>query len=64
MNYVEKRGFDDWFLESSVRSPSDIPSGNDKVDLSKATDFKIVRVISVNKNRFIVSNGIKDIMPC
>ena len=40
---LEKLGFDNWF--------------SDKVDLSK-TDFNIVRVISVNKNRFVVSNGI------
>jgi len=46
MNNVQKLGFDNWF--------------KDKVDLSK-TDFKIVRVISVNKNSFVVSNGIKDI---
>jgi len=43
MNNLEKLGFDNWF--------------SDKVDLSK-TDFNIVRVISVNKNRFVVSNGI------
>jgi len=43
MNTLEKLGFDNWF--------------SDKVDLSK-TDFNIVRVISVNKNRFVVSNGI------
>jgi ribosome biogenesis GTPase len=46
MNTIEKLGFDKWF--------------KDKVDLSK-TDFNIVRVISVNKNSFVVSNGIKDI---
>ena len=43
MKNLEKLGFDNWF--------------SDKVDLSK-TDFNIVRVISVNKNRFVVSNGI------
>jgi len=53
MNNIEKLGFDNWFWSS-------IPSGKDKVDLSK-TDFNIVRVISVNKNSFVVSNGIKDI---
>ena len=47
MNNIEKLGFDNWF--------------KDKVDLSKTTDFKIVRVISVNKNSFVVSNGVKDI---
>ena len=46
MNNIEKLGFDNWFM--------------DKVDLSK-TDFNIVRIISVNKNSFVVSNGIKDI---
>ncbi|NWF51090.1 MAG: ribosome small subunit-dependent GTPase A [Ignavibacteriaceae bacterium] len=39
-------GFDNWF--------------NDKVDLSK-TNFNMVRVIIVNKNSFVVSNGVKDI---
>ncbi|MCW8812795.1 MAG: ribosome small subunit-dependent GTPase A [Chlorobium sp.] len=46
MNNIEKLGFDNWF--------------KDKVDLSK-TDFNIVRIISVNKNSFVVSNGVKDI---
>jgi ribosome biogenesis GTPase len=46
MNNLVKLGFDNWF--------------RDKVDLSK-TDFNIVRIISVNKNSFVVSNGIKDI---
>src|SRR5574338_1250797 len=46
MNKLQKLGFDNWF--------------QDKVDLSK-TDFNIVRVISVNKNSFVVSNGVKDI---
>jgi ribosome biogenesis GTPase len=47
MNEINKLGFGVWF--------------NDKVDLSKSADFKIARVISVNKNSFIVSNGVKDI---
>jgi ribosome biogenesis GTPase / thiamine phosphate phosphatase len=47
MNNIEKLGFDNWF--------------QDKVDLSKPADFQIVRVISVNKNSFVVSNGVKDI---
>ena len=47
MNNLEKLGFDNWF--------------KDKVDLSKTNDFKIARVISVNKNSFVVSNGVKDI---
>ena len=46
MNNLQKLGFDNWF--------------EDKVDLSK-TEFNIVRVISVNKNSFVVSNGVKDI---
>jgi len=54
MNLIETLGFDNWF--------------KDKVDLTKNPDFwasipsgKIVRVISVNKNSFVVSNGEKDI---
>ena len=43
MKNLEKLGFDNWF--------------SDKVDLSKTNDFKIERVISVNKNSFAVSNG-------
>jgi len=31
MNNLEKLGFDNWFWESSARSPSDIPLGKDKV---------------------------------
>ena len=54
MSKIEKLGFDNWFWSS-------IPSGKDKVDLSKTADFQIVRVISVNKNSFVVSNGVKDI---
>lgn len=46
MNNLTNLGFDNWF--------------KNKVDLSK-TDFNIVRVISVNKNSFVVSNGEKDI---
>ena len=49
MNNLQKLGFDKWYWESSVRSPLDIPSGKDKVDLSKTADLKIVRVISVKK---------------
>jgi len=61
LNNLAKLGFDNWFEDkfelsktadfwkSSIRSPSDIPSG------------KIVRVISVNKNSYVVSNGEKDI---
>ncbi|GAB4288224.1 MAG: ribosome small subunit-dependent GTPase A [Ignavibacteriaceae bacterium] len=46
MNNLQTLGFDNWF--------------QDKIDLSK-TDFNIVRVISVNKNSFVVSNGVKEI---
>ena len=51
MSKIENLGFDNWF--------------RDKVDLSKTADFwesvpsgKIARVISVNKNSFVVSNGV------
>jgi hypothetical protein len=44
MNNIEKLGFDNWF--------------KDKVDLSKTNDLQIARVISVNKNSFVVSNGV------
>ncbi|MBP1683553.1 MAG: ribosome small subunit-dependent GTPase, partial [Ignavibacteriaceae bacterium] len=47
MNNLEKLGFDNWF--------------NNKDDLTKTADFKIARVISVNKNSFVVSNGVKEI---
>ena len=47
MNNLEKLGFSNWF--------------QDKIDLSQNPDLKIVRVISVNKNSFVVSNGEKDI---
>ncbi|MCJ7647960.1 MAG: ribosome small subunit-dependent GTPase A [Candidatus Lokiarchaeota archaeon] len=47
MNNIEKLGFDNWF--------------KNKIDLSKNPEFKIVRIISVNKNSFVVSNGEKDI---
>ena len=47
MNNIEKLGFDSWF--------------KDKIDLSQNPEFKIVRVISVNKNSFVISNGVKDI---
>ncbi len=47
MNNLKSLGFNNWF--------------NDKIDLSKTNDFKIARVISVNKNSFFVSNGLKDI---
>ena len=39
---LEKLGFDNWFWKS-------IPSGKDKVDLSKTNSIKIVRVINIKK---------------
>jgi len=47
MNNIEKLGVDSWF--------------KDKIDLSKTANFKIVRVINVSKNSFVVSNGTNDI---
>jgi len=47
MTDIEKLGFDNWF--------------KDKIDSSKTADFKIVRVISVSKNSYVVSNGVKEI---
>jgi ribosome biogenesis GTPase / thiamine phosphate phosphatase len=44
---LEKLGFNLWF--------------QNKVDLAKEDDFQIARVITVNKNSFIISNGEKDI---
>ncbi len=46
-NYIEKLGFDNWF--------------KGKTEPSKLNDFHLTRVISVNKNSFVVSNGQKDI---
>jgi ribosome biogenesis GTPase len=47
MNNIEKLGFDNWF--------------RDKIESTGLDDFQIVRVISVNKNSFVVSNGKSDI---
>jgi ribosome biogenesis GTPase len=47
MNNIKTLGFDNWF--------------EDKIDLNLNPDFNIVRVISVNKNSFVVSSGVKDI---
>ena len=47
MHDIEKLGFDKWF--------------HDKIDTSKLNDFQIARVIGVNKNSFVVSNGTNDI---
>lgn len=43
MDAIEKLGFDKWF--------------KDKIDLAKPAEYKIARVIAVNKNSYIVSNG-------
>jgi len=47
MDNIEQLGFDNWFQE--------------QLDPIQNSDLKIVRVISVNKNSFVVSNGAKDI---
>jgi ribosome biogenesis GTPase len=47
MHNLQKIGFENWF--------------KDKIDLSKTNDFEIVRVISVSKNSYLVTNGTKDI---
>lgn len=47
MNNLQTLGFNNWFT--------------DKIDLSKTNDLNIARVISVNKNSFVVSNGVKEI---
>ena len=47
MNNIEKLGFDKWF--------------QDKIETTKLNNFQIARVISVNKNSFVVSNGKSDI---
>lgn len=44
---IERLGFDKWF--------------RDKIDPTKLENFKVARVISVNKNSFVVSTGLKDI---
>ena len=47
MNEIEKLGFDNWF--------------QDKIDAAKLNSLQVARIISVNKNSFVVSNGINDI---
>lgn len=47
MSDLEKLGFGKWFQEN--------------IDSTKLNDRQIVRVISVNKNSFIVTNGMNDI---
>jgi ribosome biogenesis GTPase len=47
MKDIEKLGFDGWFQE--------------KLEPAKLDGFKLTRVISVNKNSFVVSTGKKDI---
>ena len=44
---IDKLGFTPWF--------------RDKIDPAKIPDFQIARVITVNKNSFVISNGINDI---
>jgi ribosome biogenesis GTPase / thiamine phosphate phosphatase len=46
-NNIEKLGFDKWFRE--------------KIEPTKPENHQIARVINVNKNSFVVSNGQKDI---
>ena len=46
-NNIEKLGFNNWF--------------KDKIEPTKSENFKIARVIAVNKNSFVVSTGQKDI---
>ena len=47
MSDIEKLGFDKWF--------------QDKIETTKLSEFQIARVITVNKNSFVVSNGKNDI---
>ena len=47
MNNIEKLGFDNWF--------------SDKIEPTKLNEFQIARVININKNSFVVSNGKNDI---
>lgn len=47
MNHIEKLGFDKWF--------------QDRIETTKLNDLQIARVISVNKNSYVVSNGLTDI---
>src|SRR3989337_1388602 len=44
---LEKLGFDNWF--------------QNKIDVTKSNEFQIARIITVNKNSFVVSNGKNDI---
>ena len=47
MDNIEKLGLDKWF--------------KDKIENTKSDLFQIARVISVNKNSYVISNGLKDI---
>jgi len=47
MDTIEKLGFDAWFTE--------------RIESAKQNDYQIARVISVNKNSYVVSNGEKEI---
>lgn len=45
---LEELGFDNWFQE--------------KIDSSKSNDYKIARVIAVNKDSYIIKNGKNDVL--
>jgi len=45
---IEKLGFDEWFQK--------------KIDLSKSSDHQIARIITVNKNNYIISAGKEEII--
>lgn len=45
---IEKLGFDSWFQE--------------RIDLSNLGDHQIARIITVNKNNFIISNGKEEVL--
>ena len=47
MNNIEKLGFDKWFQDNN--------------EITKLNEHQIARVISVNKNSFVISNGDNDI---
>ena len=44
---IEKLGFNKWF--------------QDKADPAKLMDYQIARVIAVNKNSYIITNGKNDV---
>jgi hypothetical protein len=51
MNKLQTLGLKDWFWKSSARSPLDIPSGKNKLDLSKTPDFKSVKVFRCHSDK-------------